>query len=382
MANVKRNDWSQLPYDLLGSITNRLGAFEDFAALSSVCTSWRSALLKEENWSKHCVPWLLFGKFDSSYIYRHYLLIPTLNKKKNKYNVIEPLITNAKRCWGSSIGWVFTLAHDSTTALVNPLNGVRITLPPLTESITKALVFVNGTDKNNNNNVIVMVITDYKDRYSLFFARPGFGEWISVEDHENGGFADVACYEDQENGGFADVACQEDKIFGVRSNGALVMCQIDNVSDARVTNFAPPPELVNFDHVGRLFLIESAGGLLMALVRRMYSKRNEAFVQVYKFNIKTRSWGELNDLGDCTLFLGDNYSISVFPTNGVDCISNCIYFGTVLGVLIFCMKDKKQVVHTFPYFTEGNICHISPMYLAHMLSPLDLSPVWVMPSLW
>ena len=68
---------------------------------------------------------------------------------------------------------------------------------------------------NNNNNIVVMVTHDFKDKYRLAFARPGFGEWITLQDHENGGFADIACY--------------EDKILGLRTNRALVMCEIDNV---------------------------------------------------------------------------------------------------------------------------------------------------------
>ncbi|KAM7489290.1 hypothetical protein LguiB_026774 [Lonicera macranthoides] len=92
------------------------------------------------------------------------------------------------------------------------------------------------------------------------------------------------------------------RLLGFMPTGALMMCEIDNVSDASVSNFAPPPKLVNFVHGGRVYLIESAGDLLMALVRRKYSKRNKAFVQVYKFDIENSRWGELNNLGDRALF--------------------------------------------------------------------------------
>ncbi|KAM7489295.1 hypothetical protein LguiB_026779 [Lonicera macranthoides] len=122
------------------------------------------------------------------------------------------------------------------------------------------------------------------------------------------------------------------RLLGFMPTGALMMCEIDNVSDASVSNFAPPPKLVNFVHVGRVYLIESARDLLMALVKRKYSKRKKAFVQVYKFDIENRRWGELNDLGDRALFFGDNYSISVFPANGVGCITNCIFS----FVCVFC----------------------------------------------
>lgn len=177
MEKVETKDWSQLPRDLLVSITNCFGAFEDIVSFSSVCSSWRSALLREQqqNCSKRCVPWLFLNEPDDFWI-------PTMNKENNKYRVKEPLITNAKHCWGSSIGWVFTLANDNTTALINPLTRVRTTLPPLTKSISRALVFAD-----NNNNITVMVISDHQDRLKLAFARPGFGEWITLQDNENGG---------------------------------------------------------------------------------------------------------------------------------------------------------------------------------------------------
>ncbi|KAM7503278.1 hypothetical protein LguiB_002182 [Lonicera macranthoides] len=367
MENAKTKDWSQLPPDLLLSITNRLGAFEDFVAFSSVCTSWRSALSKDQNWSNRCVPWLLLREPHFSRVHANYLFIPTRNKRKKRYTVKESLIDNAKRCWGSSFGWIFTLAHDYSTALVNPLTGFQITLPRLSKSITRSLVFVNGSDKNDNgNNITVMVIYNYRDQYRLAFARPGFCEWITLQDNENGGFADVACY--------------KDKIFGVRANGTLVMCETDNVLYPMVANFAPPPELINFNNVGRVYLIESAGDLLMALVREKFSDKKEAF-EVYIFDMETRRWGKLDDLGDRALFLGDNYSISVFPANGVDCTANCIYFSTKMGLVVFYMKDRRLVVYCFTYFREKYSCSVSTDYLASLLHPSNWGPVWVRPRL-
>ena len=87
----------------------------------------------------------------------------------------------------------------------------------------------------------------------------------------------------------------------------------------------------------------------MALVKRSFRERKEAF-EVYKFNLETRRWAELDDLGDRALFLGDNYSIYVFPANGVDCIGNCIYCSTDMSIIIFYMKDKRPVVYSFPHF--------------------------------
>ncbi|KAM7523734.1 hypothetical protein LguiA_013636 [Lonicera macranthoides] len=386
MEKVKTNDWSQLPYDLIGSIANHLGAIEDFAAFSSVCTSWRSALLREhkQNWSKRCVPWLLLRKRDCSFKYREYFLIPTLNKKKNQYNVVEkgqPLITTAKSCWGSSIGWIFTVSHDNSTALINPLTGVQITLPPLTKSIQRALVFINGTDNNNNNNnIFVMVISEFYDRNRLAFARPGFGEWITLQDHEIDGFDDWGWYKDKTRLGIIDVACYEGMILGVRVNGALVMCETDNISNPRVTNFTPPLECVNFDNLGMVYLIESAGDLLMALLRDKFRKKNDAF-QVYKFDIETRRWVELDDLGDRALFLGDNYSISVSQANGVDCIGNCIYSSTRVGLVIFYMKDRRPAVYSFPYFSEKYRREFTTGELASLLNQFNWGPVWLLPSL-
>lgn len=40
-------DWSQLPQELVTEIAKELLILEDFAAFSTVCTSWRSALFDQ-----------------------------------------------------------------------------------------------------------------------------------------------------------------------------------------------------------------------------------------------------------------------------------------------------------------------------------------------
>lgn len=52
-------DWSNLPYDLIALIANKLYAVEDFLAFSAVCSSWRLVYLKK-NWNPSATsPWLI-----------------------------------------------------------------------------------------------------------------------------------------------------------------------------------------------------------------------------------------------------------------------------------------------------------------------------------
>lgn len=113
---MKMANWSHLPKDLIGVITNQLGAVEDFAAFSAVCTSWQSAVPKE-HWKPSVprFPWLLITEFVKRKNTRWFWNL----ERNKKYDIKLPLLNEAKRCWGSSNGWVFTQGNlDDTTVLI------------------------------------------------------------------------------------------------------------------------------------------------------------------------------------------------------------------------------------------------------------------------
>ncbi|KAM7481905.1 hypothetical protein LguiB_006488 [Lonicera macranthoides] len=129
MAKQRKHmaDWSQLPQDILGVIANRLGAIEDFVSFSSVCSSWRAAVLKEQ-WIP-CVPqipWLMVNLWKKRFL---------LNIERNKlYCVKDPLLKHNN-------GWMFKIEAD-LVQLTDPLTRFQITLLPFnsTKSIVKLVV--------------------------------------------------------------------------------------------------------------------------------------------------------------------------------------------------------------------------------------------------
>ncbi|KAM7477987.1 hypothetical protein LguiA_026200 [Lonicera macranthoides] len=346
-ARMKMANWSHLPQDLIWAIANRLGAVEDFAAFSAVCTSWRTAVPKE-CW-KPCVPrfpWLLITESVKRKNTRWFWNL----ERNKKYDIKLPLLNEAKHCWGSSNGWVFTQGNlDDMTVLINPLNGVQITFPTFHSYIIKALVFDTPSSVSHNNNIVVIIF--YKDYDSLAYARPGFKEWIVLQDH---------CQrEHYEYGRFTDMIFYKDQFFRIGVDMFLVLCEIDNMCP-KVKDFAPPPVeelfpcnctycemVIDFAH-----LIVSDGDLLMILNKRgagQFKRVNE----IYKFNLHDKRWTKLEDLGGRTLLLGNSYSTSVVVKDGVPCKGNCIYCAMGYFMVwencridIFGMTDKSKEKHT------------------------------------
>jgi hypothetical protein len=59
-------DWSTIPPDLWFEIAKRLSSYEDFAAVSGVCKSWRMASTRENFKSPSLVPWLTLADHKNS----------------------------------------------------------------------------------------------------------------------------------------------------------------------------------------------------------------------------------------------------------------------------------------------------------------------------
>ncbi|KAL5719590.1 hypothetical protein ACHQM5_012346 [Ranunculus cassubicifolius] len=106
----------------------------------------------------------------------------------------------------------------------------------------------------------------------------------------------------------------------------------------------------NIDDAKKFYLVEWMGDLLMVLqlmdldkleefvrmprAKKLVEKMNRSEdtllckpkgFKVYRLNFADKKWDELKNLGECSLFLGRNTSISVLSSNkGIK--KNCIYF--------------------------------------------------------
>ncbi|KAM7478602.1 hypothetical protein LguiA_026815 [Lonicera macranthoides] len=357
-------DWSQLPQDLLRILANRLSAIEDFVSFSSVCSSWRTAVPKEQ-WIP-CVPrlpWLLLYDYKDKERKSRCLY----NMERNiLYRVKDPSLKYTN-------GWIFKTERD-WSCLIDPLTGFKIYLPRIyrPDCVAKVLVSERPSESDYITNLRIskniFVVAIYFESTALLFARPGFTQWITLQDdfYDDG---DIYQY-NKRNIFLGDVVCYKGRVFAVRYNGMLVLCEIDCPSPKAVDISFPPLKYRRLAY--SCYLVESKGDLLAVM---QYENRIDRTFKVFKFNGEGGGggrWTKMKDLGGCTLFLSHSYSVSIPPPDQVCCRADCIYYTTLRCWLrvdcylhVFDMKNK-----TTKHYSVTNLSHISDFR----------GSVWVMPS--
>ncbi|KAA8517281.1 hypothetical protein F0562_017574 [Nyssa sinensis] len=357
-------DWSQLPYDLVILIANKLHSIEDFLAFSAVCHSWRLVYLNKSWTLSPQVPWLMLDENHTSEFIRGFF-----NISKNKIHGLMLPEAHDCRCWGSSHGWLITVGHDREIRLVNPITHVSINLPPQSTFENQVNVKVYWFDFIHNATVfkirgelVTMVI--YGDRYSLALCRPGDSLWTTVRNSTHFLFINVICYGDQ--------------VLALCMRGALVVVVVDGPDPPRAMYMASPPTAEKGWQ--QIYLVESSGDLLMVFRYEVYSSYQNNMIEfrVYKFDFDSREWTILESLGDRVLYVDDSYCTSFYAWDDLEC--NSIYFakdnldwwltcalkfeGYYMGV--YRMKDK----------TTDIFC------LGKDPPSRYTCPIWVMPTLW
>ncbi|KAI8526797.1 hypothetical protein RHMOL_Rhmol12G0024900 [Rhododendron molle] len=347
-------DWSSLPCEIVQVIGNLLGAVEDFLAIAAICRSWRSAFSNKKIWNPAIPrlpflmlpqsvdgvdPWLQKMPPQSSAEGNLSPLAAAtyfFSSERNKLYIIDVPGIHGRHCFGSQIGWIFTVNEcvlDHEAHLVNPLSRLRILLPPLSSLkpwfepnnfVRKAVTF-----HHRYLDIVVMAICG--DNRNLALARPGYSTWVPVElETLYPCFEDVVCY-----GG--------DQIFVVRKDGSLVLCEIDDDDSAtppkaKAVSFAPAlgrQQLPRVEEVRRkkVYLVESEGDLLLVLRLWRDPPRPPLLTQevdvssfiIFKLNFGTREWVEF-EFGNRTLFVGDSYSMSFSARHGLRCQPHSIYY--------------------------------------------------------
>ncbi|KAL6997663.1 hypothetical protein U1Q18_007789 [Sarracenia purpurea var. burkii] len=317
-------DWTQIPYDLISMIANRIPAIEDFLALSAVCRSWRSVYV-HKSWSPAPVfPWLMLSESRDNQSTRAFFSF-----HKNRRYLLPLPEAHGRRCWGSSCGWIVTIGLDLQIHLLNPITRNRIDLPPQstfsrqpiignphwfrTHFIHKAFVF--NRQFRTEDDLLVMAIHGQNNH--LAFSRPGYNSWVTVE-------TSFPCL-------FKDVTVFDGKIFAVCNSGNLVLVEnvdVDDNGSPTARQIASPPNFA--DGQEKLYLVESSGELLMLCRRRTrsivdFSLETISF-DAYRFDFDDEVWVGLGGLGDRALFIGDNNSLSISSVDDANCDANCIYF--------------------------------------------------------
>ncbi|TXG50461.1 hypothetical protein EZV62_022985 [Acer yangbiense] len=163
------------------------------------------------------------------------------------------------------------------------------------------------------------------DLRSFFSLSKGMSRQINLPDASGN-----KCYSSKGGHGYCDVICYKGKFYVIDGKGRITAVDImsDNaVVDKQIANL--PKELLAIDFLEKLYLVESAGKLLV-VIRNGVQPIGESYgtyaFQVLEVDLSTNKWSQFKDLGNRTLFLGDNSSFSVEVLDISNIKPNCIYF--------------------------------------------------------
>ncbi|XP_021823358.1 putative F-box protein At5g55150 [Prunus avium] len=370
------SDWENLPEELLDLVFKRLVLHLDSLRFAVVCKSWYWV---SKNKQINSVPMLL---------------IP--DRQKDTWNLCD--VTNdkvlkmqlrwmKKRFCGSSKGWLIVCDENFVVTLINPSSRVKgrkekensiVRLPPLDPPgqyrksahakhceyfVYKATISADPI--SNANDCIVVVI--YNPRCELAFIRLGDNKWTYFD--ETG--YEIWCL-------FEDIAQIGDKSYVVTScESQLLTFEYTTQRILNINLVAPCSETEEYM---KAYLVGSNEEELL-LVHRYTTYTNHCRVtngfRIFKLNYDTREWIEKNDLGDFSLFVGDNSSISVVASKIQGCESNCIYF----------YADCDRIVRYCP-FTDFGVYNVKsqrilkPAHVKTLMKKLKQPPIWFLPSVY
>lgn len=294
--------WLEVPREIWERIIGLLDVL-DVLRIKAVCSRFQS-IATDQKKSYLLSRTLLFGVTDS---HTHYL---SSLADKSTYEIHCSELED-KRCLGSSYGWLVTtdfFAGD--ISLVNPINGAKISLPPLssftdphgvseTDQQRDALYLIKATitpDPSKAKGFIVMVI--FTSKRALAFCRPADTKWTTLA---------------KEGGNFEDVICHKGKFYAIDNREKLVSWDHCDVK-ASLRIIIPRQSEEGMMSCWRFLVDSPSAGLLKVRMKMKWhdSYHNAPQFSVFKLDKKRKRWIRLESLGDDNaLFLGYNCAICV-----------------------------------------------------------------------
>ncbi|KAG9451088.1 hypothetical protein H6P81_011053 [Aristolochia fimbriata] len=366
-----------LPLDVMALIAKRMANVIDFIRARAVCHYWKSIFTLENYSPSRQVPWLMLAEREDSDVRRFF------NPSTSEiYEIPLPEVWHRKIA-GSAHGWLVTMGDDREIHLFNPLTRVQIKLPPLqmydvsdwiwipSYHLARSLHKVVLPSRPSDRDFLVLALYTTMCMGAIF--RPGDKAWTLV-----GGENDWRLFD--------DLIRYKGNIYTVDINGWFGM--FDFSSEPRAIKLGCLPSLPTaVDPLNpwcryTKYLVELSGDLLI-IVRRVFnswqividddlilpevvlSYKTTCF-KVYKLDQiqPNLMWVEVKDLGDYSVFVGQNTSFIVKASQeGGWWRRNCIYFTDDNGG-VYNLEDG-----TFQDHYQGLSCSYH--------SP----PVWFTPSL-
>ncbi|OAY50511.1 F-box protein SKIP23 [Manihot esculenta] len=331
--------WSELPPELLLTITQKQTNYVDYISIRAVCKSWRSAIPKRPHDLLRHLPWLLLPYHKNSPNHRGFH-----NLSDGKTYFLEFPQAHEKRCCGCSHGWLVMVEDTPSIFLLNPLTKARIELPSLSTfpNFPTEVVYQNcrNLNENFNRNVKLRIRESYirkaiisedpsmvtnftvmaiyhtvNDNENLAFCRSGDHSWSTINETSPGPH-------------YKDIMFHAGKFYVVDDKGRVSICNTDEPSSMiHVAESPPVPPKMGYKqwYLGSL----DQDLLLLGRFRNYgvpnYEYQTRRFV-VYKLDASKLTWLELDGLDDKIFFLGWNCFHSISALDYKNCKGNCIYF--------------------------------------------------------
>ncbi|KAJ4747291.1 F-box protein skip23 [Rhynchospora pubera] len=342
---LRSQDWSNLQDDIARLIAKKLWFYPHHRKFAAACADWYY-ISKE-----------VHGPFQQNSIV---LLLPYNNQSETctLYELSDSRtyefglsVLRDKFIYGSSNGWVCLSDKEYKISLINLLTMQQFALPypsyalnfisgmldtPMIESEIVTKIAVSGSPLSSNGCIIAAIMSTYEE---LLVCRLGDISWTPIVIKESK-LKSHECWQF-----LHDVIFFQGKIYAINDGYNLLIVDIDGANYVARDTFGPCYQ--SGDDIGhpsrgepciegledlyelRLYLVECYGKLLA--IRRFGEEHPDdsystQYFELFEFEESEETWRMIHGLGDRSLFVGQNGSISVSATEIPGCRPNCIYF--------------------------------------------------------